>query len=302
MHLITHVLCMYQFVYGLKMSFPYILFYINSDKTIPPKQQEEKMLINREQRETLNELFEKLKLNNKSGKDKDAKIEQIVAYLEVIHSFVRKYSPKRKLIFIESCAGNCYLSMLISYYYKHIDPRNIEIHCIDINRSLMEKAALTAENFDLNMHFYSADVMDFETDTDAHIVYSLHACDTATDKTLYIGVKTNAKLVLSVSCCQHTIAKKFKQKNLRSITKHSIFKDKFVYMLGDSMRSLLMEKKGYKTNIFEFVSSRYTDKNVMLRAQKSNIFVDQQIPDEYSQLYSQFKVKPVLDEYLQMLL
>ncbi len=256
------------------------------------------MLINREQRETLNELFDKLKLNNKSGKDKDAKIEQIIAYLEVIHSFTRKYSKKKTLVLIESCAGNGYLSMLVAYFYKYIDPRKIEIHCVDINAELMEKAQGTASEFGLNMYFHAMDVQDYNPVSDVHAVYSLHACDTATDKTLHLGVKVNAKLILSVSCCQHTIKKEFRQKKLKSITKHSIFKDRFIYMLGDSLRSLLMEMNGYKTNIFEFVSSRYTDKNVMLRAQRSNLIAKDEAVSEYKMLTSDFALKPVLEKYL----
>ena len=67
------------------------------------------MLIQREEQQALHTFFETRKLQTGS-KDKAAKIEQILAYLEVIHAQIRRYSKKRELVFIESGAGNCYLS------------------------------------------------------------------------------------------------------------------------------------------------------------------------------------------------
>ena len=49
------------------------------------------MLIQREKQQTLHTFFETLKLQT-GNKDKAAKIEQILAYLEVIHAQIRRYS------------------------------------------------------------------------------------------------------------------------------------------------------------------------------------------------------------------
>ena len=257
------------------------------------------MLIDRSNKEKLNELFGKLKLLNKKGKDHNAKIEQIIAYLEIIHANVRKYSLKRELVFIDSCAGNCYLSFLVYYYYTNIEKRNVTIHCVDFNEALMIKAERLAAEFGFkNMCFHTSDVLKYTTPRNVHLVYSLHACDTATDATLYLGVKSRAKLILSVSCCQHTIKKQFRPRQYKGITKHSIYKDRLLYMVGDSLRSMLLELNGYKPNIFEFVSSRYTDKNIMLRAQPGSFGNSNEIQAEYSKISNEFRVKPALEEYL----
>ncbi len=257
------------------------------------------MLINRSQRESLNGLFEILKLNNKQGKNKEAKIEQVLSYLEIIHANIRKYSKKRELVFVESCAGNCYLSFLVCYYYANIEKRNVAIHCVDINEKLMTKAQAAAKKLGFNnIYFHTGDVLQYKAPGRVDLVYSLHACDSATDGTLYLGVKNRASLILSVSCCQHSIKKSLRNPRYSGITKHGIFKDRIVYMVGDSLRALLIEMEGYSVDIFEFVSSRYTDKNIMMRARKGGVCDRESSHSEYEKIRDEFKVRPALEVYL----
>lgn len=85
---------------------------------------------------------------------------QNLSYLDVIDSQVCKLSKKRKLIFIDSAAGNCYLSFLVYHYYKNICQRNIEIHCIDINKSLINNSSEIALSLDYTgMHFHTCDIL-----------------------------------------------------------------------------------------------------------------------------------------------
>jgi hypothetical protein len=259
------------------------------------------MLLNRTQKEELEVFFQSIRLKNSSN-DQKHKIEQILAYLEIIHSQVRKLSYKRKLTFIDSGAGNCYLSFLVSYFYSKIDKRDVVIHCIDINERLMENCSKKAKELDFNnMIFHGCSISDFNFNGNPDLVYSLHACDTATDQALYLGLKLNARNILSVSCCQHTIKKELRHHPYSGITKHRIFKDRIVYMIADSMRVLLMESFGYKADIIEFVSSRHTDKNVMIRAKKSNQKQLDLILSEYDKIRKDFNVQPALENYLKEL-
>ena len=77
------------------------------------------MLIGREHQASLDDFFQTLKLqdhNNESGRDKAAKIRQILAYLVVMYAQLRRYSKRRDLILIECGAGNCYLSFLVYHF------------------------------------------------------------------------------------------------------------------------------------------------------------------------------------------
>ncbi|WP_430814922.1 class I SAM-dependent methyltransferase [Carboxylicivirga sp. RSCT41] len=258
------------------------------------------MLINKEIREELNHLFFLLKLqdrNANSSIDKQVKIEQILAYLEIIHAQVRKTSRKRKLVFIDSGAGNCYLSFLVYYFYSKIDQREIDIHCIDYNESLMISNAELAKEMNFrNMFFHPMDIIDFKTAESIDLVYSLHACDTATDKTMYLGIKNKAKIILSVACCQHSIS--MKPSSLKIVVRYKSFRDKMLMMVSDTLRALLLERHAYKVDIFDFVSSRYTEKNTMVRAVRTGFKKQIDAREEYENLSKEFKMKPHLEELL----
>jgi len=259
------------------------------------------MLLQRDEKELLNSLFTALKLKNSNddpGKDKSAKIEQIISYLEIIHSEVRKYSKKRNLIFIDSGSGKSYLSFLAYYYYSKIDKRPLTIHCIDRNQALMKKGEKLAQEFGFSgMNFHTCDITDFKLNSKVDLVYSLHACDTATDKTLYLGTVNNAACILSVSCCQHTIKKGFKNSRYSGITKHRVFKEKMLYMVADSLRALLLETEGYKTDVIEFTSTRNTEKNIMIRAKKSGGEKASSM-EEYKKIRDEFNISPELEKYI----
>jgi hypothetical protein len=260
------------------------------------------LLYQPEVQKSLNLFFEKIRLkdhNQQSGKKKTAKIGQILSYLEIINAQVRKYSRKRELVFIDCGAGNCYLSFLVYYFYSQIDPRPVQIHCLDHNQRLVELNRQRAQSFAFKrMFFHVCDIDDYACEDRPDIVYSLHACDVATDKTLFLGLRTEARNILSVSCCQHSIMKKMRRHPYTGITRHQIFKQKLAYMVGDSLRAMLLEMQGYQVDIIEFVSTRYTDKNIMLRAKKAHMPNNEKLYEQYQALQNTFNFSPALEKYL----
>jgi hypothetical protein len=251
----------------------------------------------------LRHMLEPIKLvdaNQEASQDKAAKIGQIFSYLEVIHAQVRNYSRKRKLVFVDSGAGNCYLSFLVYYFYSEIEERRVRIHCVDNNQRLMEKNRQLAKSLGFeHMVFHACDIAEYEHQgRQPDAVYSLHACDLATDKTLHLGLRTNARHIFSVSCCQHTLLKGLRRHPYTGITRHQVLRDKLAYMAGDSLRALLLEMEGYQVDIIEFASLRYTDKNVMLRAQKGQMKDRDELADQYLLLRNAFQLTPALERYL----
>ncbi|MCU4157646.1 SAM-dependent methyltransferase [Carboxylicivirga sp. A043] len=255
------------------------------------------MLINKINREELYDLFQVIKLQSRNAyisKDNEVKIEQIIAYLEVIHSELRKTSKKRPLVLIDSGAGNCYLSYLVYFFYANIEKRPVRIHCIDTNERLMKVNQELAQRLNFSgMHFHAADIDAYTANEKVDVVYSLHACDTATDKSIYLGLRSKAKVILSVSCCQHSLS--MKSERLKAIFRHKAFRDKAIMMVSDSMRALLLEQCGYKVGIFDFVSSRYTEKNTMIRARRTELRRQLDIDKEYNVLQREFGVQPYLE-------
>ena len=56
---------------------------------------------------------------------------------------------------------------------------------------------------------------------------------------------------------------------LNPLLRFGILKERQAEMVTDTIRALLMESRGYEVNVFEFISSDHTGKNVMLTAKKT---------------------------------
>ena len=55
----------------------------------------------------------------------------------------------------------------------------------------------------------------------------------------------------------------------KSITKHGILQERQAEIVTDAIRALLLEAHGYKTKVFEFISTEHTPKNLMIVGVKS---------------------------------
>ena len=251
----------------------------------------------RENTESFNSLFRAVNLG---AEDKKAKTEQILSYLEVIDAQAKKFSHKRRLVAVDCAAGNCWLSFLVYHYYADIMKRDIEIHCIDRNGRLMEKARALSEKLGfVNMVFHSGDILDAGLNKPVDILYTLHACDDATDKALYFGLTHKAGLIFSVTCCQHSMTRQFRGKILKGMTRYKSIRTRLVYFVADTMRAHLVALQGYEVDVFDFTSARNTDKNIMIRAKRNSQIKKGQLEEEYRYLRRNFAMKPYLEKLLE---
>jgi hypothetical protein len=117
-----------------------------------------------------------------------------------------------------------------------------------------------------SLKFVPSNIKDFETG-DIDILIALHACDTATDDALYKGITSNASIIIAAPCCHHEVKAQMKSPELLAgVLKHAVMHERMAETLTDGLRSLLLEREGYKTKLFEFVSIEHTPKNNMLVA------------------------------------
>jgi Methyltransferase domain len=101
------------------------------------------------------------------------------------------------------------------------------------------------------------------------VMIALHACDTATDQAIYLGIRAGAELILCSPCCHKQLRPQLLSPHpLRSVFQHGIHAEQQAEMLTDSLRALLLEAQGYDTQVFEFVSLEHTRKNKMILAVK----------------------------------
>ena len=101
------------------------------------------------------------------------------------------------------------------------------------------------------------------------ILIALHACDTATDDAIFRGIQSGAAMIVCAPCCHKQIRKAMNVSGaLNEVMKFGILKERQAELLTDSLRALIMEAHGYKTKVFEFISSEHTPKNVMIVGRK----------------------------------
>jgi len=104
------------------------------------------------------------------------------------------------------------------------------------------------------------------------MVIALHACDIATDLAIAKGIEVGAELIVVSPCCHKQIRKTMKgNPRIVSSLSHGIMKERMAEWLTDAIRALLLESKGYKTKIMEFVSLEHTSKNLLITAEKTKV-------------------------------
>lgn len=109
------------------------------------------------------------------------------------------------------------------------------------------------------------------------IIFSLHACNNATDYSILKGLELNAKVIMAVPCCQKEFNQKM-SKNRESdffdienpIGKYGILMEKYTSLATDAYRALALELCGYKTQVMEFIDMEHTPKNILIRGIKEN--------------------------------
>jgi hypothetical protein len=103
------------------------------------------------------------------------------------------------------------------------------------------------------------------------VLIALHACDTATDDALAKGVAAGARLLVVSPCCQKELRPQLTAPPvLADALQHGIFQERQAEFVTDALRAQLLEWAGYRTKVFEFISTEHTAKNLMIAAIKDH--------------------------------
>jgi hypothetical protein len=133
-------------------------------------------------------------------------------------------------------------------------------------------------------------------------VFALHACDTATDEALARAVTWRARTVLAAPCCHHDIAAQLRSAPAidghQLITRQPILRERFADVLTDALRAALLRLHGYRVDVVEFVDSRHTPRNVLLRARYTGAQPTDAQRAEYADLVDAWGISPALASML----
>ncbi len=200
--------------------------------------------------------------------------------------------------------GNAYLTFAAHRYLSHVRGLPVHLVGVDVKPQSREHNSALAERLGISatMTFVEGTISDAELDERPDVVLALHACDTATDDALAQAVGWEAPLVLAAPCCHHDVAAQLKGTPAPApysvLVRDGILRERFADTLTDALRAATLRLEGYRVDVVEFVESRHTPRNTLLRAVRTGPARADDARRELDELVEGWHVRPRLRELL----
>ncbi|MBK8659047.1 MAG: SAM-dependent methyltransferase [Bacteroidetes bacterium] len=203
--------------------------------------------------------------DGKVKSDKQDKFRQINKYVEIVDSIVKEAQLPNHFRIADMGSGKGYLTFALYDYLKNALHLSPEMTGVELRPELVEKCnTLATEAAFEHLHFTTGSIDTAELSSPDMLI-ALHACDIATDQAIARGIQANSKVIICAPCCHKQIRKQLHPSNdLKSITRFGILEERQAEILTDTIRALILEAYGYKTKVFEFISTEHTPKNVLI--------------------------------------
>lgn len=207
------------------------------------------------------------------------KWKQINKFLEIFqHAFLSSRIAHAKDVHVADFgSGKAYLTFAIHDLLRNAHGVTAQVTGIELRKDLVRFCNETAKKLSIDgMRFYQGDVRSYAPET-LQVMIALHACDTATDQAIYLGIRTGAEIIMCSPCCHKQIRPQLRSPEVMApMLQFGVHLGQEAEVITDSLRALLLEAQGYKTQILEFVSLEHTSKNKMILAVKQAIPVDRE--------------------------
>ena len=240
------------------------------------------------------------------------KYRQINRFLEFVEDILPSLPKEQKVTILDFGCGKSYLTFAMYYYLKILQGYEIQIIGLDLKEDVIAHCNKLAKNYGYDeLQFLVGDIASYEGVNQVDMVVSLHACDTATDYAIFKAIQWNAKVILSVPCCQHELNKQMKETPLDQLFRYGLIKERTAALFTDAIRANLLEQWGYKAQVLEFIDMDHTPKNILIRGVKKNSDTKQATPDKYKKIrvnnqailsyediLKTFGIEPTLDKLL----
>jgi SAM-dependent methyltransferase len=199
------------------------------------------------------------------------KWKQINRFLEVIGAALAasKRAAQQHIEVLDFGSGKGYLTFALHDHLCHALGLDAQVTGVELREDLVAlcngivaRLGLQGLRFEQgNVESYAPRAVD--------VMIALHACDTATDHAIHMGIRGGASLICCAPCCHKQLRPQLLSPHpLRPILQHGVHLGQEAEMLTDGLRALLLDACGYDTQVFEFVSLEHTAKNKMILAVK----------------------------------
>jgi len=232
--------------------------------------------------------------NNLIKKDKHAKYRQINKYIEIIEGIIRNADLPKQFHITDMGSGKGYLTFALYDYLVNDMNLSPDMLGVELRDNLVHTCNDIAKKADFKNLKFQKGKIETAPLPDTDMLIALHACDTATDEAIYRGIQANSKIIICAPCCHKQIRKELDPKDdFKEIIKFGILKERQAELITDGIRALILEAHGYKTKVFEFISTEHTPKNVLIVGVRKKEFkeVDQDILKQVAAIKLQYGIK-----------
>ena len=234
------------------------------------------------------------------------KFRKINRFLEFIEDILPQLDSGRELTILDFGCGKSYLTFAMYYYLHELKEYDIRIIGLDLKKEVIRHCNELSEKYGYEkLRFLEGDIADYTGVNKVDMVVTLHACDTATDYALAKAVGWDAKVILSVPCCQHELNRQIRNEVLEPVLRYGLLKERMAALITDGLRAQYLEREGYEAQILEFIDMEHTPKNILIRAVKRNQKADQkesvrrqQIEASIRKCEAELRVSPTLGRLL----
>lgn len=243
------------------------------------------------------------------GADAD-KRRQVDAFLRSLRAVMesaveRARAENRPLRVVDLGCGNAYLTFGVHRWLtQELTDIGVETVGVELRPELVARSTGRAEEAKLSGLRFTAGTIATGDPFDGvspDIALALHACDTATDEALARAVAWQTPVILAAPCCHRDIQKQLNNSQAPapygSLIRHPILRQRFADVFTDTLRSLILRDRGYRVDVVEFVDSRHTPRNAMIRATRTG-GRSAAAAKELDELTTQWGVRPVLVQML----
>ena len=242
-------------------------------------------------------LFIELGISDKSGHlipNKSDKYIQVDQFLRILEPLIRDHEGP--LSIVDLGCGHAYLTFA-AYRFARTNGIDTRLVGVDTRADFIKRnnAIAARLEIDSDVSFTTAAIADFPIQR-CDIAIALHACDTATDDAIAWAIHSNAKIILMAPCCHHDLNKQIGSTStpdqLHILTRHGILKERFADNLTDAIRADALTLLGYRSDVIEFVAGEHTNRNLLIRAEKTGRSATKADFEELDALVGQWQIEP----------
>jgi SAM-dependent methyltransferase len=207
--------------------------------------------------------------------------------------------PDRLLRVVDLGCGNAYLTFAAFAYLQGVRGLPVEMVGVDVKAQSRERNSQIATELGWTaLSFVAGTIASASVPFTPDVVLAQHACDTATDEALARAVHWRSPVVLAAPCCHHDLQRQLRETqpppSYGLVMQHGILRERMADVLTDALRAAVLRQHGYRVDVVEFVPSKHTPRNVLLRALRMGAAPSPEGRREYDDLLAAWRVRPAL--------